>query len=253
MVTNMSKAKIYLLLLALGFIAGACGGGNGGGTASNTTPTPVPLNDAQQNLFSDVRQVIATKGQVDADGQQAGLPIIARNESDSPIQMIENTDGSPLDGNYYAVFSTEEYVMMGDENTFRNPTLVREPGQTELGKLGLSVGTDLGRDIDIVMLFNNDGNAVVALSSFNDFVAGGTAFVGLPVGDYSYSGVNYFKIGEGQIQSDDFGLNVNFGEGTGSFTSGFDGNITLGRDTAKGTYTGTEGEYGGWWSHVHSQ
>ena len=237
----MSKVKFYLPLLVLGFIVSACGGGNGGGGNSSniaSTPERQPLNDAQQNLFEEIQTVITMKGAGNGGNEQSASPIVERNESESPIQFIRVTDDSPLEGKYYAIFSNDEYQMNGvngEENPFANPTLVREPGNSELGKLGLSVGTDQG-PIEIVMLFNSDGNAVIALSTFDDFVAGGTQFVGLPAGDYNYSGVNYFKIGDGQIQSDDFGLRVNFGDETGEFTSGLVGDITV--TPENGRFTG---------------
>ena len=238
----MSKVKLYFPLLVLGFIVSACGGGNGsGGNSSNvvSTPEPQPLNDAQQALFEEVRTVITMKDAGNGGNEQAASPIVARNESESPIQVIQVTDDSPLEGKYYAIFSEQEYQMNnenGEENPFANPTLVREPGNSELGKLGLSAGTNQNRNIDIVMLFNSDGNAVIALSNFNDFVAGGTPFVSLPSGSYSYSGVNYFKIGDGQIQSSDFGLDVDFGNNRGTFTSGLSGEIVL--NNSKGGFTG---------------
>ncbi len=237
----MSKTKIFAPILILGLFVSACGGGNSGDNTANTTPTPVPLNDAQENLLSDINSIINITQDAGGNGDQpAASPVIARNHSTSTIEHIESTDSSPLTGEYYAMLSERTYIMNIDEiDKFRNPTLVREPGHTNLGKLALSVGTDQDENIDIVMLFNNSGNAVIALSSFDDFVAGGLPFEGTPSGQFSYSGVNYFKIGGGQIQSGEFGLSVNFSgdQGQGRFTSGLTGDIEL--DPGKGSYTGT--------------
>ena len=240
----MSRVKFYIPLLVLGFIISACGGGNsGGGNSSNlaSTPEPQPLNDAQQALFEEIRTVFTMEDTGNGVNEQAASPIVARNENESTIKFIEVADSSPLEGKYYAIFSNEEYVMIGadgEEDPFANPMLVREPGNSKLGKLGVSVGTNLNRDINIVMLFNSDGNAVIALSNFDDFVAGGTQFTGLPSGDYNYSGVNYFKIDDGQIQSSNFGLRVNFGTNSGNFTSGLSGDITF--DTETKSFTGVD-------------
>ena len=238
MVTNMSKAKIYILLLALGLIVSACGGGS----SSNNTLTnqTLQLTDEQKTLLGDLEKVLNSREQTDNGNQQAPSPIIARNESGLTIRTIDNTEGSPLEGTYYAVFSEETYTMTGNRNAFQNPVLEREPGQTKLGKVGLTFGTRENGNINIVMLFNNDGNAVIALSSFDDFVAGGLpfAFQDLPTGDLTYSGRNYYKIDSNEIQFGDFELSVDFSNGSGEFTSGLDGNITL--DPTNGTYTGTE-------------
>ena len=237
MVTNMSKAKIYILLLVLGFIVSACGGGN----TSNTTPTNQTLQftDEQRTLLGDLEKVLNSRDQTDNGNQQAPSPIIAQNESVSAIRPIVDTEGSPLEGNYYAVFSETPYTMTGDSNAFQNPVLEREPGQTELGKVGLTFGTRENGNINIVMLFNSDGNAVVALSSFDDFVAGGITTTDLPRGDFTYSGKNYYKISGRAIESGNFQLEVNFADNSGEFTSGLIGDIDV--NTVDGTYTKNDG------------
>lgn len=236
----MSRVKIYLPLLALSFIVGACGGGNGGGgNSTNNTPASntLSLNENHRNLLQDVQELIAPTDSGNGETQRAASPIVARNESESTFELLDVNDNSALRGKYYAVFSNTPYEMNKSErNKFENPTLVREPGNTELGKLGLTVGTNLEEDIEIVMLFNSDGNAVIALSSFDDFVAGGSPLVSAPTGNFRYSGKNYYKIDDRDIGNGEFVLTVNFDGGTGEFESGLSGRINL--DSSKGSYTG---------------
>ena len=243
--TMMSRIKIYLPLLLLGFIVSACGGGNGGsggGNSSNTTPT---LSSAQRSLITEVHGVLANEEE--QASANAILPEIARNFP-STVDEVDEVTGNDdsLPGKYYVVLSDQAYVIDDTEeqrNKLRNPTLVRESDHSDLGRVAitLDITNDDGSngELEIVMLFNDAGNSVIALSTMGDFVAGGKPFTSLPTGPLTYSGKNYYKVAgasANQIQNGDFDLSVDFTAETGTFDSGLTGNITL--DVNTGNYTG---------------
>ena len=243
METIMSRIKIYSLLLALGFIVSACGGGN----SSNTTPTPTLTS--QQRLINEVYgllggsddppSVTPSEVRVSTD---PNLPIIAHTIP-STVDEVDELNGSDatLPGKYYVVLSTEPYKIVDNSeqrNKLMNPTIEPNSNHSDLGKVELALDLEDGNELDVVLLFNNDANSAIALSSMGDFVAGGKPIVNMPTGPLTYSGVNYYKIAtsSNQIRNGDFELSVNFSEETGTFSSGLEGEIVL--ESSTGNYTG---------------
>ena len=173
------------------------------------------------------------------------LPKIVHNVPSSmgEIEKVTGADDSLL-GKYCAIISNEEYQIVRNneqENNLRNPTLVREPGHSELGKVGISLDISDGRELEIILLFNNGGNSVIALSSMGDFVVDGKPIENMPTVELNYFSVNYYRetTSASDTQNGDFELSVNFESKSGSFTSGFTGQIRL--DGSTGNYTGRIG------------
>ena len=237
----MSNIKTYILLLALGFIVGACGGGSSSSGGSGGGPAPT-LSSAQQGLLDEFYKVLAT-GEEGAN-ENVAPPIIARNVPSSVdgIKEVSGSDGS-LPGKYYAIFSDENYDMVDtpeQRNKLRNPPLDDEPGHTDLGKITLTFDTVADGELEIVMLINDTGNSIIALSSLGDFIAGGKpiSIENLPTGPLTYSGVNYYKVRTSPdvIENGNFDLTVNLDRSSGKFGSGLTGDITI--DESTGNYNG---------------
>ena len=244
METIMSNIKTYILLLALGFIVGACGGGSGSGSGSGGGSTST-LNLAQRNLLNNVYELLTPP----SPGEVSAPPIVARNDPSSMNEIREVTGNSDsLSGKYYIIFSSLQYkIIESDEqrNKFTNPTLEPDSGHADLEKTGIELDITQGDSeetgvINIDMLFNDAGNAVIAISDLGDFLAGGKPIVNLPSGEFDYSGVNYYREtnNPSTIVERDFNLSVNFDTESGTFESGLRGEITL--DGRTGNYSGVQ-------------
>ena len=241
METIISKTAIYALLLILVFLIGACGGGNESENSTNTTPHILSLTPAQLGLLRDVNFVLSNKDLVMNPDVSVRLSVLARDEPSSIDKIVAVQGNPPLQGNYFSILSDEEYVIVDtpkQKNKLSNHALVREPNQTDLGKVNITHDTKQDGELKITMLFNSAGNSVIAFSNFSDFVAGGTNLESRPKGNFNYSGKNYYKeaSGNNEIQSGGFNLTVNFDQGNGFFNSGLSGKINV--DVNTGNYWG---------------